>query len=343
MKKIFLLFVLLLFIIIAVFAWLIAGSGTNFQQKSRYLYIGTNKANPEAILDSINKNDLLSNPGIFNWLATRLNVWDKVKPGRFEIRKGQSILSVARMLRNNQQSAVNFTILKLRTKEDLAKQLDKYFETDYESALSYLTNADSIGSFNVDTNTLMTLVIPNTYTMFWTTPVNKILSRLKTEQQNFWSKNNRLHKADAMGFSPAEIYTIASIVEEETNANDEKGDVASVYINRYHKGMALGADPTVKFALKDFGLKRIMNKHTEVASPYNTYRNRGLPPGPICTPSPKTIDAVLNAPQTDYIFFVAKPGLDGHHTFTTNYAEHLKYAHEYQQWLDDFLARKQNK
>ena len=139
----------------------------------------------------------------------------------------------------------------------------------------------------------------------------------------------------------SQVYTIASIVEEETNKNDEKGNVASVYINRYHKGMPLGADPTIKFALKDFSLKRIYFKHLSVQSPFNTYRNKGLPPGPICTPSTKTIDAVLNAPKTDYLFFVAKSNFNGYHTFSTTYAEHKKNAGIYQKALDELILRKQ--
>ena len=146
-----------------------------------------------------------------------------------------------------------------------------------------------------------------------------------------------------MGFTPQQVYTIASIVEEETNKHDEKGNVASVYINRYEKGMRLGADPTVKFALKDFGLKRIYEKHLQVQSPYNTYRNSGLPPGPICTPSPKTIDAVLDAPKTDYYFFVAKSDFSGYHTFSRDYAEHIQHAKEYRKALDELILRKQNK
>ncbi|MDQ6812406.1 MAG: endolytic transglycosylase MltG, partial [Bacteroidota bacterium] len=180
-----------------------------------------------------------------------------------------------------------------------------------------------------------------TYTMYWNTSPGKIFRRLKSEKENFWQKNDRLAKAQKLGFTPEQVYTIASIVEEETNQQDEKGNVASVYINRYESGMALGADPTIKFALNDFSLKRIYEKHLQVISPYNTYKNRGLPPGPICTPSSKTIDAVLNAPKTDYMYFVAKADFSGHHTFSSNYTEHLQHAREYQKALDEMILRKQ--
>ncbi|TDH26399.1 endolytic transglycosylase MltG [Segetibacter sp. 3557_3] len=341
MKKIILVLLLLIIIGAGIFAWFILGSGTAFSEKNRYLYIGTGKATKDAVMDSLRTNNLLSSPGMFEWVANRLKVWDKVKPGRFEIKKGQSVLGIARMIRNNQQSPVNFTILKLRVKEDLAKLIDRYFETDSTRVMSFLNNPDSLARLDVDSNTLMTIVIPNTYTLLWTTPVNKILGRLKTEQQAFWKKNGRREKAEQQGLTPLQVYTIASIVEEETNKNDEKGNIASVYINRLDKGMPLGADPTVKFALKDFALKRIYHKHLDVASPYNTYRNTGLPPGPICTPSPKTIDEVLKAPKTDYLFFVARSDFSGYHTFASNFADHRKYAAEYQRALDEYMQRKQ--
>ncbi len=207
--------------------------------------------------------------------------------------------------------------------------------------MSYLKNSDSLSKFNVNENTAMTLVIPNTYEFYWSTPTGKILKKLSDERDAFWKRNNRLKKAEDMALSPNQVYTIASIVEEETNKNDEKGNVASVYINRYHKGMPLGADPTIKFALKDFSLKRIYFKHLAVVSPYNTYRNKGLPPGPICTPSTKTIDAVLDAPKTDYLFFVARSDFNGYHTFSVSYAEHQKNAAIYQKALDELILRKQ--
>ncbi|HEX8334741.1 MAG TPA: endolytic transglycosylase MltG [Segetibacter sp.] len=343
MKKVILAVIVILVITGAVATWLVLGSATAFTEKSKYLYIATGKADKASILDSMKANKLLSKTSMFDWVASRMKVWERVKPGRYKIDRGQSILSISKMLRNNNQSPVNLVINKLRTPQDLAKVIGKNFEADSVDVISFLQNTDSLSAFNVDDNTLMTLIIPNTYSFLWTTSAPKILKRLQTEQENFWKKNNRLQKAESLGFTSKQVYTIASIVEEETNKNDEKGNIASVYINRYRKGMPLGADPTVKFALKDFSLKRIYHKHLQVASPFNTYRNQGLPPGPICTPSTTTIDAVLNAPQTDYLFFVAKKDFSGYHTFATNYTDHLKYAKEYQKALDEYLLKKQNK
>jgi len=136
---------------------------------------------------------------------------------------------------------------------------------------------------------------------------------------------------------------MASIVEEETNKEADKGKIASVYMNRMATGMKLQADPTVKFALKNFALTRILHGHLAYPSPYNTYQNTGLPPGPICTPSVKTIDAVLNAPKTNYTYFVAKPDFNGYSNFATTYEEHLVYAKAYQQALDSLVAAKAKK
>ena len=194
-------------------------------------------------------------------------------------------------------------------------------------------------SLGVDTNTLMTIIIPDTYFLNWNTSLKNILQRLQNEQEKFWQKDNREQKAAALNLTPKQVYTLASIIEEETNKNDEKENIASVYINRLHKGMPLAADPTIKFALKNFALKRIYYGYLTMPSPYNTYKNKGLPPGPICTPQPVTIDAVLNAPKTNYLFFVAKSDFSGYHQFTDNFAEHEKYAKLYQQALNNWLHK----
>jgi UPF0755 protein len=342
MKNIIISIVIIGFIIGAVAAWLILGSATAFNEDRKYLFVYTGKADKASVMEFIEKNKLLQNPGAFDFLAGRMEVWKKLKPGKYEIKKGESLLSITRMLRNNRQSPVNLVIKKLRTTNDLAGILAKNFEADSLEISSFINNNDSLAKLDVNGNTLMTLIIPNTYTLFWNTSPGRIFRRLKSEKENFWEKKDRINKAKNIGFTPVQVYTIASIVEEETNADDEKGNVASVYINRYKLGMPLGADPTIKFALKDFGLKRIYRKYLDVESPYNTYRNRGLPPGPICTPSSKTIDAVLNSQKTNYMYFVAKSDFLGHHTFSSTYAEHLQHAKEYQKALDELILRKQN-
>jgi UPF0755 protein len=341
MKKIITAVVLLIILGAAIVGWLVIGPATGFEEKSKYLYVATGKAYERALTDSLKAKKIVTNTSIFRLVANQLNLYQRLKPGRYEIKKGESVLTIVRRLRNNQQSPVKLVINKIRTQEDLAKLIGKNFETDSTDVMEFLSMPDSIAKLGVNDQTFMTIIIPNTYTLFWTTSPGKIFTRLKGETAEFWDKNNRKQKAEALGFTRQQIYTIASIVEEETNKQDEKGNIASVYINRYHKGMPLGADPTIKFALKDFSLKRILYGHLQVASPYNTYKNQGLPPGPICTPSSKTIDAVLDAPRTDYLFFVAKSDFSGYHTFATNFADHIKYAKEYQRALDEYLIKKQ--
>jgi UPF0755 protein len=338
MKKAFIIIFILIALIGGIAAWMVFGPATAFSDKKKFLYIYDNKDVKEQVEYQLDTGHMIHNKWLFNIMAQRLKVWDRLKPGRFEITKGESLIHLVRKLRNNQQSPIRLVINKLRTREDLAKVMGKFFSTDSLTAITFLSSNDSLQQLNVDTNTAMTLIIPDTYIIKWNTSVKKLLERFKNEEEKFWEKNDRLEKAKALGFTPEQIYTLASIVEEETNKNDEKGDIASVYINRYNKGMPLGADPTIKFALKDFGLKRILYGHLNINSPYNTYRNKGLPPGPICTPQKVTIDAVLDAPKTNYLFFVARSDFSGYHHFSDNYAEHQQYARLYQKALDEWMA-----
>lgn len=343
MKKKIVLIIVLLAIVSGIISWLIFGNGTSFTENVKTIYVYTNKATKEEVMNSIKEKNVLMFPGLFGWVASQASVWNKLKPGRYDIKRGESIFNIVRMFRNNQQSPVKLIINKVRTNEDLAHLLAKNFEPDSTQFIDFINNTDSLQLLGVSYETLPTIIIPNTYTMLWSTSPGKIFHRLKSEKETFWNKNERKEKAELLGFTPEQVTTIASIVEEETNKNDEKGNIASVYINRYNKGMPLGADPTIKFAMRNFALKRIYYKYLDVVSPYNTYKNKGLPPGPICTPSPKTIDAVLNAPKTEYLFFVAKNDFSGYHTFSTNYAEHVQHAKEFSKAQDEQAIIRQQK
>ena len=169
------------------------------------------------------------------------------------------------------------------------------------------------------------------------------MQKMKIQKTQFWNSKNRLEKAKQKGLTPNEVYTLASIVDEETNYDSDKSLIASVYQNRLKQSMLLQACPTIKFAMQDFTLTRIYDKYLTNPSPYNTYKNKGLPPGPICTPSPKTIDLVLNATTTNYLYFVAKADFSGYHHFSNNYEEHDRYAKEYQKKLDEYQAKKAQK
>ena len=340
MKKTFSILVILLIIIGIATAVVLFLPATRFSSEEKYLYVRDRHTAREEIRQQIDTGKIIRYAGVFDFLAGKANVWERIKDGRFEVKKGTSLYNLVRELRNNRQSPVRFTINKIRTEEDLAKLVGRKFSTDSATAIRFLSDSDSLAKLEVDSNTWMTLIIPDTYLLNWNLPMENILERFKRESLKFWEEDNRLQKAASMGFTPKQIYIIASIVEEETNKNDEKGNIASVYINRLDKGMPLGADPTIKFALKDFGLKRILYGHLRTVSPYNTYVNKGLPPGPICTPSPQTIDAVLNAPKTDYLFFVASSDFNGYHHFSNNYAEHQQYAKMYQRKLDSLILNR---
>ncbi|MBC7937430.1 MAG: endolytic transglycosylase MltG [Rhizobacter sp.] len=338
MKKILLITLVVVLIVGSWSAWKVFGPTVN-APADKFFYIKTG-ASYNDVKTSLADQQIIGGTFFFDKLAGQAGYNEKVKAGRYEIKDGMSLYNLIRMLKAGRQSPVRLVINKLRTKEDLAKKLGSMFECTEADALRFLYSNDSLNKYKLDTNTAMTAVIPNTYLLNWNSSFSKLFTRLKAEEDKFWN-SERKAKAAAKDMTAKQVYNMASIVEEETNKLKDKGLIASVYINRINKGMKLEADPTVKYAMRDFGLKRILFGHLKYPSPYNTYQNTGLPPGPICTPSAETIDAVLDAPQTDYIFFVAKPGLDGYSNFAATYPEHLKFAKEYQVWLDDFLKKKQ--
>lgn len=333
MKKVIRLLLLLLLAAVCTAGWLFFGPATGFKGKEKYLYIPTGGATKEKVLQLLQQDSLITRPGIFSRVAGQADYWEHIKSGKYRIASGESVVNIVRMLKNGRQEPVNLIITKLRLKEDLASMIGKRFECDSASFMAYLLNRDTLAAYSLDSATVMTTVLPNTYTYFWNTTPSGIFQKLYGQYKDFWTAERKA-LAKERGLTPQTAYTLASIVEEETNRQSEKGTIASVYLNRIKKGMRLGADPTVKYALRDFGLKRIYEKHLAVSSPYNTYKVTGLPPGPICTPSEKTIDAVLHSPETAYIYFVAKSDFSGYHQFAVTYEEHLKYAKAYRQALD---------
>ncbi len=331
MKKGFKIALVVLVVAAAIAAWFLVGSGTGFSGTREYLFVRSDAATREAVMDSLRKNKIVSSPGLFEALAGRLGYWDNIRPGRYEIKNGTSLLAIARMLRNGQQSPVNLTITKLRTKEDFARLTGNRFEFDSLQMISLLNNADSMRGFGADTASALWLVIPDTYSLLWTSSPAFVFQRLAAESKKFWNEERKASAA-ALGLSPKEVYILASIIEEETTNHREKDTIASVYLNRLSKGMPLQADPTLKFAVRNFALKRIAGPILTVESPYNTYRNKGLPPGPIATPSRTTLNAVLKPASTPYLYFVANSRLNGH-LFSTTFEEHLQKARGY--WQQD--------
>lgn len=326
MKRVLWITALIVIVIAGIAGWIFLGPATDFKQDKRALYIRTDAATKQAVLDSLNKNDIISNESAFNFLADKMDYWDEIKPGKYEIKKGSSLLSIVRMLRRGQQTPVDLVINKYRLKEDFAKAVGRRFETDSAAMMAFLNNADSLQKYGAGSETAMWNVLPDTYTYFWNSGPDAIYKKISEASKKFWT-GERKNKAAAIGLSPQQVYILASIIEEETTRHVEKDTIASVYLNRLKKGMPLGADPTLKFATRDFAAKRVIGI-LDVQSPYNTYRNKGLPPGPICTPSRITIDKVLSPATTDFLFFVAKPGLGGH-LFSVTYEEHLRKRDDY--------------
>ncbi len=321
--------------------WLLFTPATNFSANTQAFYITDSTADKASVLAEMDIKGIVKSPTVFSIVAGPMGIWKKIRPGKYEVKKGQNLFEIARMLKNGRQVEVKLVINKVRTPEDLAKLISKNFLFDSSQIMQFITSNDSLKPFGVDTSHLFTLIIPDTYSLYWNSSLQKIFHKISDSQKQFWQRNNRLEKARAIGLDPEEVYTLASIVEEETNYDSDKLKIASVYLNRLHKGMPLQACPTIKYAMKDFTLTRIYEKYLLNPSPYNTYRHKGLPPGPICTPSPKTIDLILDAPKTDYLYFVAKSDFSGYHHFSGNYGEHNRYAKEYQKALDEYMSRKQ--
>lgn len=327
-----------IFLILVIIAVSFFSSDTDFKENKKFFYINTNSDLNQVIKNLVTEG-IIKSPIVFQWAAKIAGYENNIRPGKYQVENGSNIFSIIKKLRRGNQTAVNLVINKLRTREDFAKKIGDNFECDSAEVIAILNNEDSLKKFELDSNTAMTAIIPNTYQILWNTSASVIFKKLYNEKEIFWNEQRR-KKALSLNLNPTEAYILASIVEEETNKESDKGKIASVYLNRLEIGMKLAADPTVKFAMKDFSLKRIYFKHLEFRSPFNTYQQVGLPPGPICTPSTKTIDAVLNAPSTSYLFFVAKPDLNGFSNFSTNYKEHLNFAKQYQQALDSFMNLK---
>lgn len=327
MKKILKIALVIVFLAGMAGAWVLFGSATGFSEAKAYLYIRTTAATREAVLDSLEANNIVTNRAAFSFVADRLNYWQAIKPGKYEIKKDDGLLGIVRMLRNGRQVPVNLVITKFRTSEDFARFTGARFEFDSSDMLSFLQNPDSLQRYEATPETAFWRILPDKYQYFWNSTPATVYRKLYNESREFWNEE-RTAKAKALGLSPAEVYTLASIIEEETTNHAEKDTIASVYLNRLRIGMPLQADPTLKFATRNFALKRIAGDILQVASPYNTYRNKGLPPGPICTPSKITINAVLNAAETPFLYFVANRGLSGH-LFSKTFEEHVQKAAEY--------------
>lgn len=289
------------------------------------LYISA-RTDYSGMLDSLRSR--MDHQWAFDRYADRLELERSYKPGHYVLEPGMNVVEIVRMLKLGMQTPVRVSLNYARTRAFLASRLARQIDADSTELMRALTDPKLAQELGTDSLQLFSIFIPNTYEVYWTVSPEDFVRRMRKEYDRFWTPERDAARKRS-GLSRNEVMTLASIVTEETNKADEMPRVAGVYMNRLRRGMPLQADPTVKYALQDFSLRRILHKHLKTPSPYNTYLNKGLPPSPIAMPSVAAIDAVLNYENHDYIFFCARPTFDGYHSFARTYSEHMANARAY--------------
>lgn len=254
--------------------------------------------------------------------------------GAYEIPQGTSPMEAARILSRGMQSEITLTVNGVRELNTFIPRIASKFNFSTEDLQKLLDNPEIMAKYGLTPQQAPALFLNDSYRFYWTATPQDVIEKLGRNYNKFWNEENR-KKADALGLTPAEICIIASITDEETQAQSEKGRIGRLYINRLHKGMKLQADPTVKFALKDFSIKRVTKAHLSAPGPYNTYRVAGLPPGPIRTTSVATLQAILDSQPSEDLYMCAKEDFSGTHNFASTFEEHKENARRYQQALDE--------
>jgi UPF0755 protein len=284
-------------------------------------------------MDSIHSVMHITNQRVFNWLSRKKNYPLHVMPGRFVIERDISYNALINILRSGRQTPVKVTFNNIRTLEQLAGKIGKQIVADSASLMAFFSEPGNYADDGFTRENLIALFIPDTYQFFWNTSPRGFYERMLREYKRFWN-SERLAKAGEKHLEPVEVAILASIIDDEVRKAEEKPMIAGVYLNRLKRGIPLQACPTIKFALNDFSVTRVLKKHLEIDSPYNTYRHRGFPPGPIGCPTIQGIEAVLEASDHDYLYFAAKADFSGYHNFSRTLAEHNRYASEYQRELN---------
>ncbi len=285
------------------------------------------------VRDRLYDEGLLNDVVSFSLLSKLKDFDRKVKPGMYRIRANMTNLEAISLLISGAQTPVRMTFSNARLLTQLPKTLSYNLAIDSVQMAEVLLADTTAGFYGFSDQTFISMFIPNTYEVYWTTPVKDILNRMKQEYDNFWTQERR-QKAELLNMSKEEVATLASIVQAETNKVDEEPTVAGVYINRLHRGIPLQADPTVIYAIGDFSIQRVLNKDKKFDSPYNTYKYRGLPPGPINMPSISALDAVLNHTEHTYLYLCAKDDFSGYHVFAKTLTEHNVNALKFQRALN---------
>jgi len=312
----------------------IFSDNTKFAEKEVYVYVPTN-ANYEEVKKII--APYIQNMNRFEMVANKRSYPENVKPGRFLFTKGMNSYDLVKAMRTN--LAVNLAFNNQERLEDFAGRIGSQIEADSLSLLTSFKDSVFLKENGFTEENILTMFIPNTYEIYWNTSANKFRDKMIKEYRNFWNKE-RIEKAKKQGLTPIEATILASIVHKESVKKDERPRIAGVYLNRLRALMPLQADPTVIFAIKkksnDFNqlIKRVFFNDLTMASPYNTYVNLGLPPGPIAMPDITALEAVLNPEKNSYIYFCASVDRFGYHEFATTLAEHNKNAKKYSDWIN---------
>jgi len=300
--------------------------------KKGYVLVYSNKSIDENAL-LIKQTELLNNTDAFFRFAHLTGYSSLIKPGRYEVVDGMNNLALLRLLVSGKQTPLDVTFKYAQRKEDLVSFWATQLEADSIELLGLLNDSVYCASVGFNTENIVSLFIPNTYNFYWTTSAPKLLKRMETEYTNFWNADRTARLANTK-LSKAEVSVLASIVQKETYMTDEMPVVAGAYINRLRLGMPLQADPTIIFAMNDNTIKRVAGEMLNIESPYNTYKNKGLPPGPICVPGKAALNAVLNFKEHKFIYFCAKEDFSGYHNFAANFTQHQINARKYQKELN---------
>ena len=292
-------------------------------------------SNLSDVIQILENKKVLLNSKTFSYTAQLRGYDQSIKPGRYLLFSEMSNWNLVGMLRAGHQVPVKLVLAYIKDLPTLAGKVSRSLELDSADLVTQLLNPQFLSEQNLDSQNVISLFLPDTYEFWWNTNVDQFVERMVQENEKFWSSDNRSKKADSLALSKWEVYTLASIAMLETNKPEDLLKIAGVYYNRLKKGIQLQADPTLKFANNLDTVRRILNKDKKIDSPYNTYKYKGLPPGPIYMASKQAIDAVLNHPPHNYLFFCAKADFSGYSAFAVTYREHLVNARKYQKALDD--------
>lgn len=300
--------------------------------RTEFLYIKSDDKFQD-VVTSLTEGGWLQNQSSFVWLAEFMKYDRNIHAGRYRLKKQMSNRELVNLLRSGKQEPIRLTLRGIRKKEQLISKVSQVLEADSTELKDLLSNRDYLQKFKLNPSTALCLFLPDTYEFYWNTTADEFVDRMSREYEKYWDAE-RIKRSRDIGLNPVEVQIIASIVVQESNQRDEWPIIAGVYINRYKRGMLLQADPTVKFAVGDFELRRIRSIHTSVESPYNTYKYRGLPPGPIYMAGKQSMEAVLNYQRHNYLYFCARPDGSGYHSFASTFEEHKKNARTYHKNLN---------